>query len=166
MKADEVLAALREDLVKSCDQLSELSQEVHPFLLGYSGLAQGLRSLCRSISEAHGIVAEVSADEVPNLSPELSLCFFRVAQEALNNTVRHGQAKHVLVRVRHDPGGTIQLEVWDDGIGFDAGAPSSGLGLVSMGERLRMVHGTLTVTSTPGQGTVVIAAIRIGQSIG
>ena len=164
MNADEVLAALQEDVVKSCDQLCELSHQVYAFSLHYLGLAHGLRSLCRSISEAHGIVAEVSAHEVPSLSPELNLCLFRVAQEALNNAVRHGQAKQVLVRVRH-AAGSIQLEVWDDGIGFDAGAPSNGLGLVSMRERLRTVDGTLTVTSAPGQGTVVIAAIHIEQSM-
>src|SRR5690242_5045037 len=89
---------------------------------------------------------------------EASLCLFRVAQEALNNAVRHGQPDAITVLLSaHDRG--LRLAVSDNGSGFVAdGMPRrASLGLASMRERVRLLHGQLDVESTPGRGTTVIA---------
>jgi two-component system, NarL family, sensor kinase len=93
-------------------------------------------------------------NETPNLPYALSLCLFRVAQEALANAVKHGKAKQIAVQLAQNAS-SIRLVVSDDGIGFDAISPSNGLGLESMQERVRIVGGTFTLASSPGQGTTV-----------
>jgi signal transduction histidine kinase len=81
-----------------------------------------------------------------------------VAQEALNNVVRHARARAATVTLRHMDGGLL-LAVRDDGVGFDPAGPGTGrsLGLASMRERVQLVKGTLDVESAPGQGTAIVA---------
>jgi PAS domain S-box-containing protein len=141
--ADEVGTAIR-----------DLSHELHSTALHHLGLATGLRGLCRTISDQHRIVVELQTDETPNLPYDLSLCLFRVAQEALANAVKHGKARQIAVQLAQNAS-SIRLAVKDDGIGFDASSPSKGLGLESMQERVRILRGTFTLTSSPGQGTTV-----------
>ena len=90
-------------------------------------------------------------------------CFFRVAQEALNNVVRHARATRVKIRLTRNSG-AIQMEIGDNGKSFPvekamlARNPKR-LGLVGMRERLEMVGGSLTIESFPGKGTTVRARI-------
>jgi two-component system, NarL family, sensor histidine kinase UhpB len=81
-----------------------------------------------------------------------------VAQEALSNVARHARARTASVVLRQIDGGLL-LAVRDDGVGFDPGERRArgSLGLVSMRERLRLVHGTLDIESAPGQGTGIVA---------
>jgi signal transduction histidine kinase len=150
--AEEVAAAIR-----------ELSHELHSSAFHHLGLAKGLRGLCRTISDQHRIAVHLHADDTSNLPYDLSLCLFRVAQEALANAVKHGKAKQITVQLAHNAG-SIRLVVRDDGIGFDAKSPSDGLGLVSMQERLRIAGGTFTLISTLGQGTTVEAVVETPQA--
>ena len=88
----------------------------------------------------------------------------RIAQEALQNVLKHAQAQHVVVTLRRDDGGLL-LEVEDDGVGFDPAAPetrSRRLGLTSMEERARRLGGTLEIDSVPGTGTTVRLEARNG----
>ena len=82
-----------------------------------------------------------------------------MAQEALSNAVRHGQAKEVSVKLQADKG-LVRMVISDNGKGFDPGARSSGLGLVSMEERLRMIGGDLKVITRLGKGTQISAQLR------
>jgi signal transduction histidine kinase len=81
-----------------------------------------------------------------------------VAQEALNNVIRHAGARAASVALRQRDGGLL-LGVRDDGVGFDPGSARKGrsLGLASMRERVRLVNGTLDIESAPGQGTTIVA---------
>jgi two-component system, NarL family, sensor kinase len=90
----------------------------------------------------------------------VALCLFRVAQEALANVIRHSKAQTVVIEGGQDRG-IISLRISDDGVGFDAGVPVSGIGLTSMRERLRLVSGLLQINSSPNFGTEVIARVRI-----
>jgi len=91
-----------------------------------------------------------------SLPLDLSQCLFRVLQEALHNAVRHSQVDFVEVALWGSPG-EIHLHVRDSGVGFDPEAASShaGLGLVSMKERIGLVHGTIEIRSKPQAGTII-----------
>jgi signal transduction histidine kinase len=98
----------------------------------------------------------------PRLDSDISLSLFRVAQESLHNVAKHSQAKKVRLELV-GAGEKIVLRISDDGVGFDPDAPGNqtGLGMVSMSERIRLVGGTLSVCSRPSQGTQVQAAIPL-----
>jgi signal transduction histidine kinase len=158
------LASLKRDTEKVAFALRELSHELHSSAFRHLGLATGLRGLCRTTSQQHHIVVNLHADEVSGLSYDLSLCLFRIAQEALNNAVKHGSAKRIDVQLLQNMS-AVRLMVRDEGIGFDSAAALNGLGLVSMEERLRIVGGTLTLTSIPGQGTTIEAVVETARTM-
>ena len=94
--------------------------------------------------------------DLPRLSPEISLCLFRVLQEALHNAATHSGAKRIEVQLAENSG-EIHLIVSDSGKGFDidAARQKRGLGLTSMQERVRLVGGTIVIDSKPLAGTTV-----------
>ena len=137
--------------------IQHLSHQLHPSKLHYLGLATAVRDLCQEFSRQHGINAHCNVVRVPSdMDENVSLSLFRTVQEALRNVARHSQASRVNVELIHDAG-VVRLRVCDDGVGFDPGRPenSPGLGLASMGERLRSVGGQLRVSSQPGHGTQI-----------
>jgi signal transduction histidine kinase len=89
---------------------------------------------------------------------EIESTIYRLVQEALNNVVKHAEARHVQVTIA-DREGEIWVEIRDDGAGFDPQSRSSGFGLLGMRERLALVAGTLEVESAPGAGTALRAMI-------
>ncbi|PYV73253.1 MAG: hypothetical protein DMG96_23745 [Acidobacteria bacterium] len=99
---------------------------------------------------------EFDYDDIPRRVPtEISLCLFRVLQEALHNAAKHSGAQHFKVRLEHTSD-EIYLAVSDAGIGFDpTSAHERGLGLASMQERVRLVNGTIVIESGPMSGTTV-----------
>jgi signal transduction histidine kinase len=129
--------------------------------LSAGGLVGSLRRYAALASKAHGVTVRVSADELPVLGTHLQAAFYRVAQEALHNALRHSGASQICVSlsVRR---GRIILTVTDYGQGFAAGVPSAGLGLASMRERAAAAGGTLTIRSAPGEGTVLRLAVPAG----
>jgi signal transduction histidine kinase len=93
----------------------------------------------------------------PRRVPELEREVFRIAQEALENALRHADAERLRLRLAAADG-RLELTVSDDGVGFDPTAPSvrsRRLGLTSMEERAQALGGTLTIESEPGRGTTV-----------
>jgi signal transduction histidine kinase len=96
--------------------------------------------------------------------PDVSLCLFRVLQEALHNAVRHSGVRHFDVQLR-GTGDAIDLTVRDEGVGFDVDAANRGrgLGLTSMKERLKLVGGELFIESQSRRGTTVLARAPVRQ---
>jgi len=135
----------------------ELARQLHSTTLQHLGLPNGLKGLCRTFSQQYQIIVDLEAEPVENLRDDISLCLFRVTQEALNNAVTHGHAKKITVGLARDAD-ILRLRIKDTGIGFEPAARPEGLGLVSMQERLRMVGGKLAIRSSP-QGTVVEAIV-------
>ena len=117
------------------------------------GLVPSLSSLQREFSKT-GVDVAFTHRNVPDRLPhDLTLCLFRIVQEALQNAVRHGSAHSVSLDLAGDPQG-LTLAIVDDGVGFDVDAVSAkGLGLISMRERLEPLGGTLEIHSRPGTGT-------------
>jgi signal transduction histidine kinase len=142
----------------------DLSHRLHPAKLRLIGLVSALHGLQRELSRTD-IAISFSDDNVPTSLPaDLTLCLFRVVQEALQNALKYSGAKRVLVDLRGVPGG-LALTVADDGVGFDVSAAwDKGLGLVSMGERLEAIGGTFEIHSTPGAGTRLEATVPLGVS--
>jgi len=157
-KERERLSSLKQSTEEVGTAVHDLSHQLHSSVLHHLGLAKGLRGLCKTMSQQHHIVVDVEADEVLKIPSDISLCLYRVAQEALSNSVKHGRAKRIAVQLFQNAG-MLCLIVKDEGIGFDLATSSNGLGLVSMQERLRMLEGTLAIISSPGKGTIIEAVV-------
>ena len=144
-----------------------LSHQLHSSKLDYLGLAPALRSFCWEYSQQQNVDLDFKAEDVPSPLPsDLSLCLFRVAQEALSNAVKYSGATQVGVHVRGTVG-RIRLEISDAGVGFDVeeAKQRAGLGLVSMQERVHLVNGTFSIESKPNQGTRVVAEVPLPSEV-
>ena len=142
----------------------DLSHRLHPAKLRLIGLVAALDGLQRELSHS-GIAITVTHDNIPPTLPQnLTLCVFRIVQEALQNAVRYSGAHAVSVHLNGD-GEHIALVVADDGRGFDvSSAWGKGLGLISMGERVEAIGGTFTIHSTPGAGTRLEVNVPLGAA--
>ena len=160
--AHEELAELRSKTEEVALSVRNVARQLHSTVLQHLGLSKALKGLCRTFSQQHQIDAYLEAEEMGDLGDDISLCLFRVAQEALNNAVKHGHAKQITVVLAQEAG-LLHLQIKDTGNGFDPAAKPEGLGLVSMQERLRLVGGKLAIRSSPGQGTVIEAVVACSQ---
>ena len=142
---------------EALDELRSLVFELRPPDLEKDGLCGALRKHVELLSRAGESEIELALDDEVSPDPARGLEVLRIAQEAIQNALKHAQAEHVAVRLR-DRDGRLLLEVEDDGAGFDpntAGIRSRRLGLTSMEERAERLGGTLEVVSAPGAGTTV-----------
>jgi signal transduction histidine kinase len=131
----------------------DLSHRLHPARLRLIGLVAALQGLQRELSSSDITMTFTQENVPPTLPPDLTLCLFRIAQEALQNVLKHGKARTVNVRLQGDAD-AVRLTITDDGVGFEVvPALGKGLGLVSMSERLDVIGGALTLHSRPGAGT-------------
>jgi PAS domain S-box-containing protein len=143
--------------------IQALSHRLHSSKLEYLGIAAAASSFCREISETQGVRIDFHSEGVPKKLPqEIALCFFRVLQEAIQNALKHSGSLDLQVWLRGAPN-EIELAVSDSGIGFDPeeAITGRGLGLTSMKERLKLVHGELFVESQPQRGTIVRATVPL-----
>jgi signal transduction histidine kinase len=131
----------------------DISHRLHPAKLRLIGLVTALQSLQRELTRAD-LVITFTHDDVPAVfSADLTLCVFRVVQEALQNAIKYSGAGHVRVNLSGGPG-CLALTIADDGAGFVVeSAWGKGLGLISMRERLEAIGGVFDIVSTPGAGT-------------
>src|SRR5215469_5870484 len=159
---------IREKLEGSLRELQELAEDVHNLShrlhcskLQHLGLPAALKEVCRQIGGQHRLEIDLRTTEpCPTLSDDVSLCFYRVAQEALNNAVKHSRSERVKVRLDSSQD-RVRLQIRDFGVGFDPAIQADGLGLATMHERLRMVGGTLSIKSSAGKGTELRAEAGI-----
>jgi len=156
-------------LDKIYDQISDvsnatrdLSHDLHPFTLEYLGLVGALKKLCRDIGSKSTLAIHFSEKDGPSHLPsDVSHCLFRIAQEALQNIVKHGHARTASMELA-GRGGHVLLRIVDDGIGMTPEQHhSGGMGLVSMRERVGVVGGTCKVISGPLQGTIVEVSVPL-----
>jgi PAS domain S-box-containing protein len=141
--------------------VQSLSHELHSSKLQYLGLAAALKGFSQEFSEQQKVEVDFKTHDLPTpLSPDISLCFFRVLQEALHNAAKHSGVRHFEVRLWGTPD-EIHLTIADSGVGFDveAAKASRGLGLISMQERLKLLNGTLAIESQLQRGTTLHASV-------
>jgi PAS domain S-box-containing protein len=137
-------------------QVHHLSHQLHPSGLSVLGLAGAIEAFCRDVSVQHGLSVDFERGEVPgDLPPDVSLSFFRIAQEALQNVAKHSGATRASVQlVTSADARYLELRVIDSGAGFDPVREElRGVGLVGMRERASFVGGTFVIQSEPGLGT-------------
>jgi len=140
-----------------------LSYELHSSTLDVLGLVKGVKSWCKEFGARRELQINFKSHDLPRLSPEISLCLFRVLQEALQNAARHSGVKRIEVQLGENSG-DIHLVVSDSGKGFDieAARRKGGLGLTSMQERVRLVGGTIVIDSKPRAGTTIRVSVPFG----
>jgi signal transduction histidine kinase len=142
---------------EAMDELRSLVFELRPPALESEGLATALRKHVDVLRRVYRQEIALELLGTSRGSPQVEREVLRIAQEALQNALRHAQASRVAVRLDARDG-RLSMEVADDGVGFDPDAPvlrSRRLGLTSMAERAEAIGGTLAVESTPGSGTTV-----------
>jgi signal transduction histidine kinase len=147
--------------------IQSISRALHSSRLDDLGLIAASAGFCREASERQTLNVVFSAHDMPEEVPrDVALCVFRVLQEAVNNATKHAHARHVTVVLRNGAG-EIQLEVADDGVGFDPGAAMKGpgLGLISMHERLGILDGQVFIESRPGAGATVRARVPLSRPV-
>ena len=159
---------LQEQISEIAADIQSLSHALHSAKLQYLGIAGAIRGFCQEFGEQQKVEINFQTRDLPSpLSPDISLCFFRVLQEALHNAVKHSRVRHFEVRL-WGTSEEIHLTIRDSGIGFDrdAARASRGLGLISMKERLNLVNGTLSIDSQLKRGTTIHARVPLASVTG
>jgi PAS domain S-box-containing protein len=146
--------------------IHDLSRQLHPSKLDTLGLAAAVGDFCRELSKRHDLQIEFLHHDVPRQIPkDVTLCLYRITQEALQNVVKHSGATEATVELTGH-GDRIDLCISDSGAGFspESTKGDTGLGLISMRERLRLVDGHLAVESEPSHGTRIRVRIPLGST--
>ena len=155
---DAAASNLRDVCTSATDALREMRSlifELRPSILEDEGLVPALRARLAAVEKRAGLQAKVNAEAVERLAPALEEALYGIAREALNNSLRHAHATRIDVRVARVQS-TVELEVADNGVGFDVSAHArTGFGMDGMRERAAAVRASLSVLSSPGQGTTV-----------
>lgn len=165
--AREVLQEVRRSLREVLVEMQAMLQQLQPVALASVGLIAALRDQCEALGYRTG--AQVTFDPGPPIPDErLPLQaqehLFRIAQEAFSNIARHARAQtvRVFLEVEEKPeNGWVRLSIHDDGQGFSTDQPPSGMGLRHLQERARAIHGRLSLSSFPGNGTSVVVEVPL-----
>ncbi len=164
LAAGEQVAKLKALAQEALDELRALIFELRPPDLERDGLCGVLRKHVDVLRQRQSGQITLELEDELARDPDRDAEILRIAQEALQNALRHAEARHVSVRLRADDG-ELRLEVEDDGVGFDPSDPelrSRRLGLTSMEERAARLRGRLEIDSTRGVGTTVRLAVPRG----
>jgi signal transduction histidine kinase len=165
------------DPIGSFRRLSEVGQQalkemrlmihqLRPPILEDVGLVAALRQRLEAVEQRANVEARlVTGEEGVHLPQPIEDHLFHIAQEALNNALRHAAATEVIVRIEAD-GNEVLLSVEDNGTGFDPGLDSAGMGMTTMQERAEAIGGQITVNSVPGQSTTVEVTVALEQGEG
>jgi two-component system, NarL family, sensor histidine kinase UhpB len=136
-------------------ELLQLARQLRPTALDDHGFVPAIEEQLRRFKAQYGIATSLSTGgDLDDLGSDQQLVLYRVTQEALNNIARHAGASNVSVDIARVDG-HVDLEVVDDGVGFDVGDEPRGLGLDGMAERARLVEGEFEVDAAPGRGTTL-----------
>ena len=160
------LDALQKQTTEINADVQALSHELHPPRLLHLGVVAAMQGFCKELSGQKSAQIDFRCENVPGSVPaDVSLCLFRVLQEALHNAVRHSQVRRFDVHLR-GTGDAVDLTVRDEGAGFDVDEANRGvgLGLTSMKERLKLVGGELFIESQSTRGTTVQARAPLRRS--
>ena len=148
---------LRSNLSEVAEEVHDLSRQLHPSILDDLGLVQAVQAECAAFTKKTGIDLSFMPHDFPGKVPQQSaLCLYRVIREGLQNIAKHSQAAAASITLQGLSDG-IRLLIQDKGIGFDPQEvrKKAGIGLSSMRERVRLVNGTISTKSEPGQGTEI-----------
>ena len=154
---------IRKEASEIASDIQVLSHELHSSKLEYLGLVSAIKNFCKEFADRQNVQVDFQSHDVPTtVRQEVSLCLFRVLQESLQNSAKYSGVRNYEARLWASSG-QIHLTVHDSGRGFDLAAASrgTGLGLISMRERLTSVNGTISIESQHGSGTTIHARIPL-----
>ena len=157
------LERLSSQVEEIAGDLYDLSHKLHPSRLQTLGLVESVRVLCQDVSQQRDDVAiTFSEAHIPDVvDPSVSLCLYRITQEALHNVAKHSLSHDASVRLERN-GDEFLLIIADSGIGFDPlVADHAGLGLASMRERVAILKGQLAIQAVPGGGTRISVRVPV-----
>jgi PAS domain S-box-containing protein len=138
---------------QSIAEARQISYDLHPHQLDHLGLTRAVELLADNAAQASGIAFDRRLEMVDDLFPgAAAVNFYRIVQESLNNVLKHSRAQNVRLRLERDVQ-EVQLEIKDDGCGFDPGPARDGLGLKNIAARVRMLGGRFKLDSKPSQGS-------------
>jgi len=150
----------------ACD-VQRLSHDLHPAQLEVLGLVKAVQGLCRDVSRQHHLQVDFRHAEMPDMmAPAVALSLFRITQEALRNIVKHSQSTNAAVQLAVVDE-EIVLQIADSGVGFRTGDHDrTGLGLISMRERVHLIGGRFAIHAAPGSGTRIGVSVPIAVAVG
>lgn len=164
-EVDNSLREIREITQQALKEMRLLVYELRPATLEQEGLIGALQHRLDAVEGRTGVKARLLLGEMVELDDHLEEALYHITQEALNNALKHAAATVVTVRLNVDEEQQVTLEIADNGSGFDQDTLNGGgLGLVSMRERAEGLGGTITIKSTPGEGTTVEVRVKIGET--
>jgi signal transduction histidine kinase len=157
---DETVTTLQQRTTAVAEAIRHLSHDLHPGVLKHAGLTAALAQHCAEVERHQGLAVTLTAGhDLDALEFDAALCLYRVTQEALTNIVRHARARTARIELTRNES-AVELCVTDDGVGLVAAQrTSSGLGLRSIDERVRLARGHVSLESQPGRGTTLRARI-------
>ena len=158
----ENLKKLREMTREALLEMRLLVFELHPSILEKEGLVAALQARLASVESRSGLKTEINVEGERRLPLTIEEELYRIAQEGLNNAVKHAQARSVKIDLKYSEG-NVCLELCDDGKGFDPAAAGGygGMGLRGIKERVRKMDGTLSIESSPETGTKLNIVIHL-----
>ena len=149
------------------EEIRGISRELHPSVIRI-GLPAALRSLCDRFTPLVPITLQIDekVDRLeepanPLIPQDIALALYRLAEEGMNNIIKHARATQVVLCLRQLNQGQIELSVEDNGVGFTTGKYESGLGILTMQDYVGAVGGTFDIQSNPGKGTKVVASVPL-----
>ena len=157
------LTALQDKVEDISTDIRRISHKLHPLKLDHLGLVAAVSSLCRDLDDAGELSVDFQREgDLDNLPKEVSLCTYRIVQEALRNCTKHSGADAAIIRLGHT-GQELRLTVSDNGRGLDVKSQSvkHGLGLTSMHERVRAAGGYIVIRSKHGFGTSIEVSLPL-----
>jgi len=157
------LCVARSSVEEIAVDIQRIARRLHSSKMEYLGLTAAAQSLCKELSEQHQVeINFVHSGLPPAISKEVSLCLFRVLQEALQNGIKHSSVRRFKAKLIGSSD-EIQLSVSDTGAGFDLqeALNNGGVGLTSMQQRIRLLQGTFSITSAADHGTTIVARVPL-----
>jgi two-component system NarL family sensor kinase len=144
------------------DDIRQLSKQLSAPSLADMNFRETLRELAGSVRAASEIIIDlnIGLKECPEMDSELHLSIYRIMQEQLTNIIKYAKADVVTISLEHEKG-QLMLIISDNGIGFNAGKRTPGLGLTNMRSRASILGGNFTIQSSTGKGTTVIVSIPV-----
>jgi len=165
--AAEHLQAIERVATDAIDETRNLAHNLRPAHIEQVGLTASLQELIREVSQSSQIRFERRVENVDGVFDQDGAAnVYRIAQEALNNLIKHSHAQEAVLTVERDLH-SVRIRIADDGVGFDPARVMAqrGLGLTSITERVRMLGGHLDIQSAPGKGTQVAIEVPVAESV-
>lgn len=151
------IGQLRNEVLEISTDVQSLSHELHSARLEFLGIGDATLGFCREVAEKQKVEINCDVRDLPgSLEKSISLCLFRVLQEALRNSLKHSGTNHFEVSL-WATSDQVHLNVSDSGVGFDSKAAreNGGLGLISMEERVKLLNGKFLLETEPNRGTTI-----------